>query len=165
MMLAIKGRSQKKKVQSTLTIHKNKTKKEEIRKRIMAMDLRPSHDEGTTTHFQAKAEKAKEKRKKMAAANSVGAETKIAESTRMKKKIISPERTKTAKEAKRKTREKRIRIVKHKMATGKTRDITTQVAGKIWEISSMMMSTFLGHKEEVEEAEEDEDEVDHDQWE
>jgi len=27
----------------------------------------------------------------------------------------------------------------------------------------MMMSTFLGHKEEVEEAEEDEDEVDHDQ--
>lgn len=131
MMLAIKGLSQKKKVQSTLTIHKNKTKKEEIRKRIMAMDLRPSHDEGTTTHFQAKAEKVKEKRKKMAAANSVGAETKIAESTRMKKKIISPERTKTAKEAKRKTREKRIRIVKHKMATGKTRDITTQVAGKI----------------------------------
>ena len=95
----------------------------------MPMDLRPSHDEGTTTHFQAKAEKTKEKRKKMAAANSVGAETKIAESTRMKKKIISPERTKTAKEAKRKTRE--IRIVKHKMATGKTRDITTQVAGKI----------------------------------
>ena len=135
MMLAIKGLSQKKKVQSTLTIHKNKTKKVEIRKRIMAMDLRPSHDEGTTTHFQAKAEKTKEKRKKMAAANSVGTETKIkkqiAESTRMKKKIISPERTKTAKEAKRKTREKRIRIVKHKMATGKTREITTQVAGKI----------------------------------
>lgn len=132
VMLAIKGLNQKKKVQSTLTIHKNKTKKEEIRKRIKAMDLRPSHDEGTTTHFQVKAEKIKEKRKKMAAANSVGAETKIAESTRMKKIIISPKRTKTATKAKRKIRERGIRIVKHKMAaTGKTREITNQVAGKI----------------------------------
>ena len=132
VMLAIKGLNQKKKVQSTLTIHKNKTKKEEIRKRIKAMDLRPSHDEGTTTHFQVKAEKIKEKRKKMAAANSVRAETKIAESTRMKKIIISPERTKTATKAKGKIRERGIRIVKHKMAaTGKTREITNQVAGKI----------------------------------
>lgn len=138
VMLAIKGLNQKKKVQSTLTIHKNKTKKEEIRKRIKAMDLRPSQIDkeniikNTTTHFQVKAEKIKEKRKKMAAANSVRAETKIAESTRMKKIIISPERTKTATKAKGKIRERGIRIVKHKMAaTGKTREITNQVAGKI----------------------------------
>ena len=132
MMLAIKGLNQKKKVQSTLTIHKNKTKKEEIRKPTRAMHLRPGHGESTTTHFQVKAEKIKEKRKKMAAANSVRAETKIAESTRMKKIIISPERTKTAKEANGTIREKGIRIVKHMMvATGKTREITNQVAGKI----------------------------------
>lgn len=129
VMLAIKSLNQKKKVQSTLTTHKNKTKKEEIRKRIKAVHLRPSHDEGTTTHLQVKAEKIKTKRKKMAAANSVGAET---ESTRMKKIIISPKRTKTAKEARKKIRENMIRIVKHKMvATGKTREITNQVAGKI----------------------------------
>ena len=132
VMLAIKSLNQKKKVQPTLTTHKNKTKKEEIRKLIKAMHLRPSHDEGTTTHLQVKAEKIKVKRKKMAAANSVGAETKIAESTRMKKIIISPKRTKTAKETRKKIGENRIRIVKHTMvATGKTREITNQVAGKI----------------------------------
>lgn len=135
VILATKSLNQKKKVQSILTTHKKQIKKEEIRKQIQAMHLRPSHDEGTTTQLQEKAETIKTKRKKMAAANSVRAETKIAESTRMKKIIISPKRTtKTLNiEVRKKIREEiRFRNAELTMAAkDNIQEITNQLAGKI----------------------------------
>lgn len=114
VMPATKSLNQKKKVQSALQMLQNKIKQEVVRK-PMRTRLRPkSHDEGTTTKIlQQKADKKKMKRiKKMEAENSVGAETKIAESTKMKRIIISPERTKIAKEARKRIREIRIRTEK-----------------------------------------------------
>lgn len=113
VMPATKSLNQKKKAQSALKMLQNNTKKEVVRKPRRTR-LRPrSHDEGTTIlTLQQKAEKKKMKRKKMEAENSVGAETKIAESTKMKRIIISPERTKIARKARRRIRETRIRTEK-----------------------------------------------------
>lgn len=72
------------------------------------------------------------KRKKMEAANSVGAET---ESMKMKRRIISPERTKIAREVhiklRRRIRENRIRTEKPQKAAKKDNTGISQVAGKI----------------------------------
>ena len=68
------------------------------------------------------------KRKKMEAANSVGAET---ESMKMKRRIISPERTKIAREVRRRIRENKIRTEKPQKAAKKDNTGISQVAGKI----------------------------------